>query len=121
MEELLPTRADQAVVGVATGRLVAGRIRDEGAALLHAGQHAGNALVILQAAVEGLDELLLAHASGRRRWRGHDRNARVIGDAAYPRLVDLGALLEDSRVDASHAEDVVEEIDQALWTLEPLE
>ncbi len=40
VQELFAARLDQPVVGVATGWLAMRRVRDEGAALLEAGQHA---------------------------------------------------------------------------------
>ena len=49
------------------------------------------------------------------------RDTQLVGDASYPGLVGVGALLEDGRLEAGDADDVVEEVDQGLWTLQPLE
>jgi hypothetical protein len=78
-------------------------------------------LVSIQAAIEGFDEVLLAHASGRRWWRLQDRDAPLVGDPAYPGRVGLGALLQDGWLDAGDAHDIVEEVDQVLWALQPLD
>jgi hypothetical protein len=45
----------------------------------------------------------------------------LVGDPAYPGLVGLGALLQDGWLDAGDAHDIVEEVDQVLWALQPLE
>jgi hypothetical protein len=76
MQELLSTRLEEAVVRITTGRFEARGIGDEGAALFHAGQDAGDAFSSLQAAVEGLHEVLFAHAFGR---RCYDRDTQLVG------------------------------------------
>ncbi len=39
----------------------------------------------------------------------------------HPGLVRVGALLEHGRLDAGDPDDVMEEVDQVLWTLQPLD
>ena len=121
VQEAFSTRLDEAVIGVATGWRPLRRIRHEGAALFQAGQDAGDAWLTLQAAVEGLDEILLAHAFGWGGRRCQDGNAQFVGDAPHPGLVGVGALLEDGRLDAGDADDVVKEVDQVLRALQPLD
>src|SRR5712671_6350446 len=58
VQELFATRLDEAVVGIPAGHLPAWHVRDEGAALLHAGQHACHALIALQATIVGFDQVL---------------------------------------------------------------
>jgi hypothetical protein len=114
--ELFSTRLDETIGGVTTGRLSKGRVGDEGAALLHAGQHAGHALSPFETAVVRLDQFLFAHAARC----GQDRDAMLFSDSPRPGLVRVGALLEDGRLDTGDADDVVEEVDQVLWALQPL-
>jgi hypothetical protein len=90
------------------------RVRDEGAALLHAGEHASHARGALQAVIVGLDQFLFAHAT----WRGQDGDPALIGDPSHPGLIRIGPLLEDSRLNSVDADDVLEEVDQVLWTLQ---
>jgi len=118
MQELLSTGLDQAVVRIAAGRAETWGIGDEGAALFPAGQDAGDAFGSLQAAIERLHEVLFAHAFGR---RSQDRDTPLVRDPAYPGFVHLGTQLEDSRFNAGHADDIVKEVDQVLWALQPLE
>ena len=85
---------NETVVGVATGRRPLWLVGDKGSALLQTGQHAGHARSSFQAAVEGFDEVLLAHPLGR---RGEDRDRVLLRHPPYPGLVGVGALL-DARV-----------------------
>src|SRR6266498_6091 len=86
MQGAFSTRFEEAVVAVTTGWLPLRCIGDEGAALLQAGQDAGNALATLHAAAEGLDDILLAYpffGRGRRRWQ--DGDVLLLGESAAPR------------------------------------
>src|SRR5216683_6745503 len=121
VKEAFPTGLDEAIVGVPTGWLAMRHVGDERAALLQAGQHTGHAFGAFQLSVVGLDDILFAHAFGWG-WRCClDGNAQLVGDAPHPGLVGVGALLEHGRLDAGDADDVVEEVDQVLWPLQPLD
>ncbi len=117
VQELLSARFDEPVVGVAAGWPAMRRIRDEGAALLHAGEHAGHALGALQATVVGLDQFFFADAT----WCGQDGEPEFFGRPSHPGLVDVGALLEHGGLDAVDADDILEKVDQVLWPLQPLD
>ena len=65
----------------------------------------------------GLGQFFFAHAASR----GQDGDAVLVGDAPHPGLVGIGALLKDGRLDAGDADDIVEEVDQVFWTLQPLD
>src|SRR6266498_4867175 len=108
---------EETVVGVAAGWRPLWRIGDEGTALLQTGQHAGHTLGPFQAPVEGFDEILLAHPLWRRWWRGEDRDVVLLSHPSHPGFVGVGALLQDSRLDAGNADDVVEEVDQVFRAL----
>jgi hypothetical protein len=117
VQELFSTRLDEAVVGIAAGDLPPWHVGDEGAALLHAGQHAGYAFGALQATVVGLDQLLFAHAA----WRGEHGDPTFLSDPPHPGLIGIGALLEHGRLNRVDANDVLKEVDQVLWALQPLD
>ena len=116
VQELFATRLDQPIVGVAAGRLASRRVGHERTALLHAGEHAGHALGAFQASVVGLDQFLLAYAARR----CQDGDTPLISRPPYPALVRV-ALLEHDRFDGIDADHLVEEVDEVLWTLEPLD
>ncbi|SRR5229473_1123960 len=117
VQEAFSTRLDEAVVAIPTGWRPPRRVGDEGAALLHARQHAGHALRAFQASVVGLDQLLFTHTTRR----GQDRDGVLVGHPAHPATVSSGALLKDSWLDAGHANKVVEEVDEVLWALQSLD
>jgi hypothetical protein len=95
------------------GGFRSGVYETEGAALLHAGQHARHAAGALQASVVRFDQVLLAPAFGR----CQDGDALLVGNASHPGPVRRGALIEHGRLDAVDTNDVVEEVDQVLRTL----
>src|SRR6266542_1285267 len=109
VEEAFPTGLDETVVGVAARWRPLRRVRDEGTALLQAGQHAGHALGPFQAAVEAFDEVLLAHTLGGRRRRGQDGDAVFLSHPPHPAFVGVGALLQDLRLDTGDADHIVED------------
>jgi hypothetical protein len=60
---------------------------------------------------------LFAHAA----WCGQNGDAAVVGHPPDPGPIGLGALFEHGRLEAFDADDVVEEVDQVLGSLHPLE
>ena len=117
VQELFSTRLDEAVVGIAARHLPARHIGHERAALLHAGQDTGDALLVLQAPVVGFDQLLFLDAMRC----GHDRDGQLVSNPPHPGLVGIGPLLEHGRLDGLDADDVMEEMDQVLRALQPFD
>jgi len=68
-----------------------------------------------------LDEIFLAHSFGWGGRRCQDGDVVLVGDTSHPGLVGIGALFQDSWLDTGNADDVVEEVDQVLRTLQPLD
>ncbi len=117
MQELLSTRLDEAVVPIAARWRAPRRVGDEGAALLHAREHADHARGTFHASVVRLDQVFFAHAFRR----SQDGDPLVVGDSPHPGFVGVGALLEDGWLDAGDADDIVEEVNEVLWALQSLD
>ena len=115
VQEPLPSGLDPPVGLVATPRRPLRCVRDEGAAVLQAGQDAGDPLMGSQLPVVRPDQLLFSHPL--RRWE--QRDPLALGVLLDPRSIGRRPSQQHLRLDARHPHHVVEEVDQLLRSLQP--